>query len=90
MAGDGAEKFLEQLLLAVGLVGVVLQDVAPDGNQRGGFQLEVLGKCSFLDSTKSTVGQFVLALHGTSHSKESIVGFLDCQPGQLVGSSLRG
>ena len=90
MAGDGAEEFLEQLLLAVGLVGVVLQDVAPDGNQRGGFQLEVLGKCSFLDSTKCTVGQFILALHGTSHSVESVISFLECQTSQLVGSSLRG
>ena len=33
---DGAEELLEQLLLAVGPVGIVLQDVAPDGNQRGG------------------------------------------------------
>jgi hypothetical protein len=90
VAGDGAEKFLEQLLLAVGLVGVVLQDVAPDGNQRGRFQLEVLGKCSFLDSTKSTIGQLVLALFGTSHSAESVIGFLECQTSQLVGSSLRG
>ena len=89
MAGDGAEKFLKQLLLAVGLVGIVCQDVAPDGNQRGGFQLEVLGKCSFLDSTKSTIGQIVLALHGTTHSAESFVGFLECQACQLVGSSLR-
>ena len=88
--GDSAEEILEQLLLAVGLVGVVRQDVAPDGNQRGGFQLEVLGKCSFLDSTKSTVGQFVLALHGTSHSVESVIGFLECQASELVGSSLRG
>ena len=87
--GDGAEEFLEQLLLAVGLVGVVCQDVAPDGNQRGGFQLEVLGKCSFLDSTKSTIGQIVLALHGTTHSAESFVGFLECQACQLVGCCLR-
>jgi hypothetical protein len=37
VTGDGAEEFLEQLLLAVGLVGVVRQDVAPDGNLLGGF-----------------------------------------------------
>jgi hypothetical protein len=35
--GDGVEEFLEHLLLAVGLVSVMCQDVAPNGNQRGGF-----------------------------------------------------
>lgn len=87
---DGAEEFLEQLLLAVGLVGIVLQDVAPDFNLLRDFQLEVLGKFSFLDSTKSTIGQFVLALFGTSHSVESVIGFLESQASELVGSSLRG
>ena len=76
------DELAEQLLLALGIVVVVRQNVAPDLDLLAGFQLEVRRKFSFLGSTNGAMGQLVLALHGTAHAVESPISLLqhhDCQ-----------
>lgn len=76
------DELAEQLLLPLGIVVVVRQDVAPDLDLLAGFQLEVRRKFSSLGSTNGAMGQLVLALLGTTHAVESSVGLLqhhDCQ-----------
>ena len=75
-------ELAEQLLLALGIVVVVRQDVAPDFNLLAGVQLEVRRKFTFLGSINSAMAQFVLGLLGTVHAVESRVDLLqhlDCQ-----------
>lgn len=82
MLAQLVDELAEQLLLALGIVVVVRQDVAPDLNLLTGFQLEVRRKFSFLGSTNGAMGQLVLTLLGTTHTVESLVGLLqhhDCQ-----------
>lgn len=82
MLAQLVDELAEQLLLALGIVVVVRQDVAPDLDLLTGFQLEVRRKFSFLGSTNGAMGQLVLTLLGTTHAVESLVGLLqhhDCQ-----------
>lgn len=82
MLAQLVDELAEQLLLSLGIVVVVRQDVAPDLNLLTGFQLEVRRKFSFLGSTNGAMGQLVLTLLGTTHAVESLVGLLqhhDCQ-----------
>ena len=82
MLAQLVDELAEQLLLSLGIVVVVRQDVAPDFNLLTGFQLEVRRKFSFLGSTNGAMGQLVLTLLGTTHAVESLVGLLqhhDCQ-----------
>jgi len=75
-------ELAKQLLLSLGIVVVVRQNVAPDLNLLTGFQLEVRRKFSFLGSTNGAMAQFVLGLLGTVHAVESHIGLLqhhDCQ-----------
>ena len=77
-----SDELAKQLLLSLGIVVVVRQNVAPDLNLLTGSQLEVRRKFSFLGSTNGAMGQLVLALLGTAHAVESQVGLLqhhDCQ-----------
>ena len=76
------DELFKQLLLALGIVVVVRQDVAPDFDLLTGFQLEVRRKFTFLGSTNGAMSQLVLGLFGTVHAVESLVGLLqhhDCQ-----------
>ena len=76
------DELAEQLLLSLGIVIVVRQDVAPDFNLLAGVQLEVRRKFTFLGSINTAMAQFVLGLLGTVHAVESLVGLLqhlDCQ-----------
>lgn len=82
MLAQLVDELAKQLLLALGIVVVVRQDVAPDLDLLAGFQLEVRRKFSFLGSTNGAMSQLVLALHGTAHAVESHIGLLqhhDCQ-----------
>ena len=82
MLAQLTDELAKQLLLALGIVVVVRQDVAPDLDLLAGFQLEVRRKFTFLGSTNGAMSQLVLALLGTTHAVESLVGFLqhhDCQ-----------
>ena len=76
------DELAEQLLLSLGIVVVVRQDVAPDFNLLTGVQLEVRRKFTFLGSINCAMAQFVLGLLGTVHAVESRVDILqhhDCQ-----------
>jgi len=76
------DELAEQLLLPLGIVVVVRQDVAPDFNLLAGVQLEVRRKFTFLGSINCAMAQFVLGLLGTVHAVESRVDILqhhDCQ-----------
>lgn len=76
------DELAKQLLLALGIVVVVRQDVAPDFNLLAGVQLEVRRKFTFLGSINCAMAQFVLGLLGTVHAVESRVDLLqhhDCQ-----------
>ena len=82
MLAQLVDELAEQLLLSLGIVVVVRQDVAPDLNLLTGFQLEVRRKFSFLGSINTAMAQIVLGLFGTVHAVESQMGLhqhLDCQ-----------
>ena len=82
MLAQLVDELAEQLLLSLGIVVVVRQDVAPDLDLLTGFQLEARRKFTFLGSINSAMAQIVLGLFGTVHAVESLVGLLqhhDCQ-----------
>ena len=47
---ERANEFCKQLFLTLRLVSIVLYNVLPDLNLFGGFQLDVLGQSTILDS----------------------------------------